>query len=84
MAEQTTDDVQTVKIEIMPDLSKKHIFQPAIKKEEHIFSHLISYTQGDEEILQDAVLDFFSTNPKILYSFNWTVGIATYFMFIYR
>jgi DNA repair protein RadC len=81
--------VQSIQIDVMPEIPKSIVTSPPqanikIEKTNQLTSHLIYYLQGDEEAMQDAMLDFFSKNPKIIYSTTWTVGIATYFMFIYR
>lgn len=55
-----------------------------MKDNKNLNCRLIYYMQGDEDELQEEILKFFLENPKIIYQINWTVGIATYFMFIYR
>ena len=81
--------VQSIQVDVMPEVSqaiKTQIPQVTIETEKTpiMTVHLIYYNQGDEDHLQDAMLEFFSTNPKIIYNTTWVVGITTYFMFIYR
>jgi hypothetical protein len=81
--------LQSFTIPIIPEVSQEIKTSPAqvtVEKEKSpvMTVHMIYYNQGDEDQLQDAMLEFFETNPKIIYSTTWVVGITTYFMFIYR
>jgi hypothetical protein len=81
--------LQSVTVNMMPEVTQDIKTQPPqiTSEKEKIPAmtvHLIYYNQGDEDYLQDAMLEFFSTNPKIIYTTTWVVGITTYFMFIYR
>lgn len=76
--------VQSVQIDVMPHIDKPKEPKTAKIPKDLIFCYIISYDQGDEDRLQDAMMEFFLTTPQIIYSTTWVVGITTYFMFIYR
>lgn len=44
-----------------------------------------AYLQGDEDQLENDILDWFlADKPEIIFYCNWVVGITVYILFIYR
>ena len=86
----SNQNIQSVTIDVMPTVTQPiKTLQPQIivKPQEttELSSQLIYYMQGDEDVLQEELLNFFTQkSPKIVWETTWTVGITTYFLFIYR
>ena len=54
-----------------------------VKSDTH--SMIFAYVQGDENSLQNDILDWFvEENPEIIFYCNWALGITVYLLFIYR